>query len=59
LSDGRFLAVECKREGADLTKAQSVFIDRVNVAGGLAFVARDIQTVIDKLELRDRFLGLK
>lgn len=40
LRDGRFLAVEVKAPGGRLSEAQSLFIDRVRAAGGVAFVAR-------------------
>lgn len=56
---GRLVGIEIKAEKGVVSDYQKEFIDRINEAGGLAFVARDIQTVIDKLELTDRFLGLK
>jgi len=56
---GRLIGIEIKAEKGIVSEYQKEFIDNINRAGGLAFVARDIQTVIDKLELRDRFLGLK
>jgi len=41
LPDGRFLAIELKAgKSSRATKEQIVFIDRINNAGGLAFVAR-------------------
>ena len=40
---GKFLAVECKRTGEMPTPAQWSFLSRVNVNGGLAFVASCIE----------------
>ena len=45
LNDGRFLAIEVKRPKGKPTKAQQFFIDLVNEAGGLAFVARSLEEV--------------
>jgi Holliday junction resolvase len=56
---GRLIGIEIKSEKGVVSEYQKEFIENINRAGGLAFVARDIQTVIDKLELTDRFLGLK
>lgn len=41
LRDGRFLAVECKSTKGRLRPEQSVFLERINQAGGVAFVARN------------------
>jgi hypothetical protein len=40
LADGRFLAVEVKAPAGRVSEAQQAFLDRVNAAGGVAFVAR-------------------
>ncbi len=41
LPDGRFLAIELKAgKSSRVTKEQKIFIERINDAGGLAFVAR-------------------
>lgn len=53
---GRYLAIEVKRPGLELTKYQELFINRVNKEGGLAFMAKSVDDVIDKLGVRDRFL---
>jgi hypothetical protein len=45
LPGGRFLAIEVKRPGGKPTPEQLDFIDRVNEAGGLAFVAHSIDEV--------------
>jgi hypothetical protein len=37
LPDGRFVAVECKREGEKPTAEQVAWLTRVNLQGGLAF----------------------
>jgi hypothetical protein len=50
------IAIELKAPKGIVSPAQAEFIRRINEAGGLAFVAKDLQTVIDKLELNDRFL---
>lgn len=50
LTDGRFLAVEVKAPGEDPTPAQRAFIDRVNAAGGVAFVARGAEDVLNHLQ---------
>jgi hypothetical protein len=48
---GRLLAVECKRPGGKLTKAQAAFLDNVRAAGGLALVVRDVRDLQRALEL--------
>lgn len=45
----RFLAIEVKRPGAQLTRAQAVFIGTVNRAGGLAIVATCVDDVVKSL----------
>jgi len=50
LNDGRFLAIEVKRPRGKPTKAQQFFIDQVNEAGGLAFVARSLEDVQNELD---------
>ena len=47
---GRFLAIEVKRPGNKPTAEQQQFIDIINDAGGLAFVAHSIEEVQTKLE---------
>lgn len=53
---GRFLAIEVKRPGLNLTEHQTRFIERVNAEGGIGFKAYSTQDVIEKLDLRGRFL---
>ena len=41
--DGRFLAVECKRQGGGvLSNAQRVFLDKVKQNGGVAMVVHSV-----------------
>ncbi len=47
---GRYLAIEVKREGGKLTELQQRFMDRVNDEGGMAFVARSIEDVEERLK---------
>ncbi len=46
LPGGRFLAVEVKAPKGKVSPLQQQFIDAVNQAGGLAFVARSVEEVI-------------
>lgn len=51
LKDGRLLAIEVKRTGIKKgSPEQHKFIDDINERGGLAFIADDLQTVVDKLK---------
>ena len=50
LKDGRLLSVEVKRPTGKLRPEQSVFLDRVRGAGGVAFMARDCRSVLRALE---------
>jgi len=54
--EGKLLAVEVKTQKGKLSPAQQSFIDAVNRNGGLGFVARSIDDLIDNLGVRDRFL---
>jgi len=47
LADGRFLAIEVKKPGEELTKKQQDFIDLVNDCGGLGFGAWSLDDVKD------------
>ena len=49
LDDGSFLAIEVKGPGKKPTKAQLYFINEINEVGGLAFVARSLDDVHEKL----------
>jgi hypothetical protein len=50
LKDGRFLAVEVKAPGGRLSDAQTIFLNRVTTAGGVAFMARNAADVSIFLE---------
>jgi len=54
--DGRMIAIEIKTPAGKVTPYQQRFIDRVNAAGGLAFVARSIEDVVEGLGLKARML---
>jgi hypothetical protein len=44
MRDGRFLAIECKREkGNQLSDAQAAFLDRVRASNGVAGMARSVE----------------
>ncbi len=49
LDDGRVLAVEVKSPTGKLRPEQSIFLDRIKAAGGVAFVARDCRDVFREL----------
>lgn len=53
---GRLIAIELKAPKGTVSPAQQEFIDRINEAGGLAFVARTLDDVIEGLGLQERFL---
>src|ERR1041385_2983345 len=44
---GRFMAIEVKRLGGKPTAEQQQFIDTINQAGGLAFVAYAVEDVMN------------
>ncbi len=47
--EGKLLAIEVKVPGRYLTSDQVIFIDNVNTAGGIGFVAYSVEDVIEKL----------
>ncbi len=49
LRDGRLLGVEVKSPTGKLRPEQSVFLDRVRGAGGVAFMALDLRDVMREL----------
>ena len=49
LKDGRLLGVEVKSRTGRLRPEQSVFLDHIRGAGGVAFIARDLQDVVKAL----------
>lgn len=50
LRDGRILGVEVKGPTGKLRPEQAVFLERINGAGGVAFVARDLRDVIREMK---------
>lgn len=48
---GRFLGIEVKRRKGIVSPEQEAFIRTINEHGGIAFVARDVQTVCENLGL--------
>lgn len=49
LKDGRLLGVEVKAPTGKLRPEQAVFLERINGAGGLGFMARDCRDVFAAL----------
>lgn len=49
LKDGRLLGVEVKAQAGRLRPEQAVFLERINRAGGLGFMARDCRDVFNAL----------
>lgn len=54
LKDGRLLGVEVKAAKGKLRPEQSLFLERIRAAGGVAFVARDCRDVLRQLENNQR-----
>ena len=54
LRDGRLLGVEVKGPTGKLRPEQSVFLERIRRAGGVAFMARDCRDVLRELEINQR-----
>jgi hypothetical protein len=53
---GKLLGIEVKAPNGKVSPDQQIFIENINRAGGLAFVARSVDDVIEGLGLQDRFL---
>ena len=53
LHDGRLLGVEVKGPTGKLRPEQSVFLERIRGAGGVAFMARDCRDVFNNLNLHE------
>ncbi|MDI3511749.1 MAG: hypothetical protein PWQ61_2514 [Betaproteobacteria bacterium] len=49
LMDGRLLGVEVKAKAGRVSTEQTVFLERIRRAGGVAFVARDLRDVFAHL----------
>lgn len=56
MPDGRFLGIEVKAPKGKVSDHQERFINNINATGGLAFVARSADDVIEKLGLKARML---
>jgi penicillin-binding protein-related factor A (putative recombinase) len=54
--EGRLLAIEIKTDKGKLSPQQKYFLEKIAEAGGIAFVARSVEDVIDNLGLKDRIL---
>lgn len=50
LKDGRLLGVEVKAAAGKLRPEQAIFLERIRLAGGMAFVARDSRDVSRELD---------
>lgn len=57
LPDGRFLAIECKTEKGQLTHDQYLFLTMINDNNGLAFCARSIDFVKERLDVAQNVLS--
>ena len=55
---GRFLAIEVKRPGLKPTSDQQAFLENVNEAGGIGFVAWFPEDVIRELQLEVELMPL-
>jgi hypothetical protein len=52
LPNGRFIAVECKREhGGRVSAKQKEFLQNIERCGGLAIVAHSARELLEKLEI--------
>ena len=51
LKDGRLLGVEVKAEKGRLRPEQVIFLERIRVSGGVAFMARDCRDVFRELDI--------
>lgn len=59
LRDGRLLGVEVKAPKGKLRPEQAVMLERINQAGGLGFVARDLRDVLRELNVTDKAGGMQ
>jgi penicillin-binding protein-related factor A (putative recombinase) len=53
---GRFLGIEVKTATGKVSPEQEKFLENIRKSGGIGFVARSLDDVIDNLGLRDQFL---
>ena len=54
LKDGRLLGVEVKAEKGRLRPEQTIFLERIRLAGGVAFMARNCLDVMQELDKAGR-----
>ena len=54
LKDGRLLGVEVKADKGRLRPEQTIFLERIRLAGGVAFMARNCRDVFCELEKAGR-----
>ena len=54
LKDGRLLGVEVKAKTGRLRPEQTIFLERIRGAGGVAFVARDLRDLQRELSNHER-----
>ena len=51
--DGKFLAVEVKRPGGNLSEKQKAFLDRVNAENGIGIVVDSVESLLNQLKGRN------
>jgi hypothetical protein len=56
LKDGKAFWIEVKTDRGHLSPQQERFIENIKAAGGIAFVARNLDDVIEHLNLKKRML---
>ncbi len=56
--DGRFIAIEVKRPGGRATHEQTQFIEEVEQAGGIGFIADNVGEVVERLGLEAKLYPL-
>jgi hypothetical protein len=49
LRDGRLLGVEVKSRTGRASPEQTIFLEQIRMAGGVAFIARDLRDVVREL----------
>jgi hypothetical protein len=54
LRDGRLLGVEVKAPKGKLRPEQTIFLERIRLAGGVSFMARDCRDVLRELDTTGR-----
>ncbi len=57
--NGRFVGIECKAGFNKLTNRQSRVINEIRAAGGIAFEARSLKDVLEKLSFAGYFVITK